>query len=79
MFQWGELIMFLTKLWPCSGDNFANEIFTIKRLIEWFVVFILQILRKYKLDYSGREMGMIHMPFTTPDKPLDIKFTPREQ
>ena len=40
---------------------------------------VTQILQKYKLEYDAPEVGMIHMPFTTPDRPLDIKFTPRDQ
>lgn len=47
-------------------------------LLHWVVFF--QILQRFKLDYAGKdEMGMIHMPFTTPDRPLNIKFTPRTE
>ena len=38
----------------------------------------LQILQRFELKWNGGEMGMIHMPFTTPDQPLDIQFIPRE-
>ena len=37
-----------------------------------------QILQNFRLEYHGETMGMIHMPFTQPDKPLNIKFIPRE-
>lgn len=36
-----------------------------------------QILQNFRLHYDGPTMGRIHMPFTQPDKPLDIQFIDR--
>jgi len=37
----------------------------------------VQILQKYRLKSHNAEMGMIHMPFTVPDRSLLIEFTSR--
>ena len=39
----------------------------------------VQILKKYRLETENKEMGMIHMPFTIPDRPLMIKFKTRSE
>ena len=36
-----------------------------------------QVLQKFRLEHDSEEVGMIHMPFTTPDRPLDIRLLPR--
>ena len=46
-------------------------------LIFRFFFICLQILQKFRLEHHGEEVGMIHMPFTTPDKPLNIQFFSR--
>jgi len=46
---------------------------------KYFVTLLrVQILKKYRLKSHNPEMGMIHMPFTVPDRPLLIEFTPRQ-
>ena len=50
-----------------------------KKLMDVSSRLLLQILRKYRLEYHDDEIGMIHMPFTTPDRPLNIKFVSRNQ
>jgi len=37
----------------------------------------VQIVQKYRLKSHNTEMGMIHMPFTVPDRPVLIELTPR--
>jgi len=43
------------------------------------MLLLLQILQKYRLKSHNTEMGMIHMPFTVPDRPVLIDFTPRQK
>jgi len=47
-------------------------------MINVLLLLRVQILQKYRLKSHNTEMGMIHMPFTVPDRPLLIEFTPRE-
>ncbi|KAK2153576.1 hypothetical protein LSH36_292g03037 [Paralvinella palmiformis] len=54
----------------CPGRRFAEQ---------GLYLAVISILRKYRLEYHDDEIGMIHMPFTTPDRPLNIKFVSRNQ
>jgi len=70
----------------CSFNDAETKYETVRRgcgcwayLLTYLLVLSMrvQILQKYRLKSHNSEMGMIHMPFTVPDRPVLVEFIPR--